>query len=224
MGSSRPEVKEWRRGIVPPATQRALDAFSNMAWLKRSRWYLAGGTALALHVGHRQSVDLDFFTPEKDFSTGKLLGHFAKNEWHTDIAREGTVYGKFLGAKVSFISYPFFKAKEPPAWYGSVRVLAPADIAVMKIIAVSQRGRKRDFVDLYWYVRHRENLAAVLRRLPEQYPTVAHDYHHILKSIMYFRDAEGDPLPNIFFNADWRTIKRYFMREVPKVAKQLLRL
>ncbi|MBI4128310.1 MAG: nucleotidyl transferase AbiEii/AbiGii toxin family protein, partial [Parcubacteria group bacterium] len=69
------------------------------------------------------------------------------------------------------------------------------DIAVMKIIVISQRGRKRDFVDLYWYAQHVEPLGAVLERLPDQYPTVAHDYHHILKSLIYFADAEEDPMP-----------------------------
>ena len=104
--------------------------------------------------------------------------------------REGTVYGRLLGAKISFIAYPFFRAKEPYAWYGNVRVLTPPDIAVMKIIAISQRGKKRDFIDLYWYVNNREPLIQILRRLPEQYPTVIHDYHHIIKSLMYFADAD----------------------------------
>jgi len=53
---------------APRATQKALAYMSAQRWLKRSAWYLAGGTALALQTGHRQSVDLDFFTPRKDFS------------------------------------------------------------------------------------------------------------------------------------------------------------
>ena len=187
-------------------------------------WYLAGGTALALHAGHRRSVDLDFFIPRGNFSLAKLVAHFPKSIWETDIAREGTIYGKLHGAKISFIAYPFFLPRHPYGRYGEVKILTPQDIAVMKIVAISQRGRKRDFIDLYWHVSKKEPLGAVLSRLSDQYPTVAHNYHHILKSLMYFEDAEGDPMPKLFFDADWKTIKAYFRREVPKAAKHLLGL
>ena len=94
----------------------------------------------------------------------------------------------------------------------------------MKVIAISQRGRKRDFVDFYWYCKNRESLTDVLHRLPAQYPTVAHDYHHILKSFMYFADAEEDPMPKIFFDVTWREIKKYFQQEVPRITKEFLGL
>ena len=64
----------------------------------------------------------------------------------------------------------------------------------------------------------------MIRRLPDQYPTVAHDFHHILKSMMYFADAEADPMPTLFFKADWKTIKAYFQKVVPEITKELLRL
>lgn len=222
MGSTRTEQIKWHTGALPHATKRALDFLSGQMWLKQSPWYLAGGTALALHVGHRRSLDLDFFNPEGDFSLASLLKHFPKKIWEADIVREGTVYGRLLGAKVSFIAYPFFRAKEPYSWYGNVRIVVPRDIAVMKIIAISQRGKKRDFVDLYWYVHHYEPLRDILQRLPAQYPTVTHDYHHILKSLMYFTDAEEDDMPTLYFKVNWRAVKAYFASEVPKVAKELL--
>ncbi|TSC75394.1 MAG: hypothetical protein G01um101433_891 [Parcubacteria group bacterium Gr01-1014_33] len=213
----------WHTDVLPQATKHALDFLSTQHWLKKSKWYLAGGTALALQVGHRQSIDLDFFLPHARFSGEDLIDHLGK-EWRTDVFERGTIYGKLLGAKTSFIGYPFFKSRQTPLWYGSVRVLVPEDIAVMKITAVSQRGRKRDFIDLYWYALNREPLLEIVRRLPDQYPNIAHDYHHILKSMMYFADAESDPMPRVFFKADWKTVKAYFTREIPIIAKKLLRL
>jgi len=213
--------------LFPRATQRAFILFSEQEWLKKySDWYLAGGTALALQVGHRKSVDLDFFCQKSNFSSSKLLEHLSGlgEKWQTDIAREKTIFGRLDGAKASFVAYPFFIPKEPFLKHGSVQVLAAPDIAVMKIVAISQRGRKRDFVDLYWYVINRESLISILRRLPEQYPSVAHDFHHILKSIVYFNNAEGEPMPELFFDANWKEIKAYFRRETPKVAKELLKL
>lgn len=224
MESSHQIIEIWHTSVLPPSALKALDFLSKQEWLKKSRWYLAGGTALSLQCGHRQSVDLDFFTPHSAFSEQVLLSRFPPGVWQADIVREGTIYGKLFGAKASFIAYPFFIPQQPYQWYGMTRVLSPRDIVVMKIIAVSQRGRKRDFVDMYWYVHHKESLLDILRLLPEQYPTVAHDYHHILKSLVYFEDAENDPMPKLFFKADWKTIKRYFQREVPDIAKRLLKL
>ena len=188
-------------------------------------WYLAGGTALALHAGNRKSYDLDFFTTKRDFDEKKLLVHFIGNpDWRTDAEEKSTIYGELFGAKVSFIAYPFFVPKQDMVWHGSIRVLQTIDIAVMKIIAISQRGRKRDFFDLYWCAKHVEPLEATIRRLKKQYPLVAHEYHHILKSLVYFEDAESDPAPEVTFNATWNEIKFFFKKEIPKIAKDILAL
>lgn len=214
----------WYVDILENKSRRALEFLASQNWLKKTRWYFAGGTALALNEGHRISLDLDFFNPQKDFNIKRLLSHFEKKYWKIDVAQEGTVYGELLGCKISFIAYPFFVPKEQLNWFGTIQVLNPRDIAVMKIIAISQRGRKRDFVDLYWHVVNRESLGDVIRRLPSQYPIVAHNYHHILKSLMYFEDAEQDPMPKIFFEATWKEIKEYFRREVPRITKEFLGL
>lgn len=210
--------------ILPKATQRALDFLSRARWLNRDNWYLAGGTALALQVGHRSSVDLDFFTPKKNFYAAKLIDHLKGNQWETDILSEGTVYGRLLKAKVSFLAYPFFIPGKAYGRYGVLRILDPQDIAIMKIIAISQRGRKRDFVDLYWYCMEKEPLIDIVQLLPERYPEVSHNYHHILKSLAYFADAEKDPMPKIFFDASWKKVKKFFEKEVLNVANILLKL
>lgn len=222
MESSHKIQSEWRFETLPKATKNALDFLAKQKWLKGTRWYLAGGTALALYEGHRVSLGLDFFTPRKTFYSKDVLVELDDKDWKVYVAEAGTIYASFHSAKVSFIAYPFFIPKEKMAQYGNVKVLQPRDIAVMKIIAISQRGRKRDFVDLYWYVKNYESLSNIVARLPEQYPIVAHDYHHILKSLMYFQDAEIDLMPKLFFEADWKDIKRYFQREVPRVAKEFL--
>lgn len=215
---------QWHSSILPLPTRRALDYCANATWLKRNGWYLAGGTAMALQGGHRSSVDLDFFTARKEFLEEKVIGHFPKKDWITYILREGTVYGKLLNAKVSFIAYPFFVPAKPYQWYGKIPILDVDDIAVMKIVAISQRGRKRDFVDLYWYCVNKKPLPEIINHLSEQYPEVAHNYAHIMKSLTYFADAEEDPMPKLFFKATWQEIKKYFQREVPKTTKKILRL
>lgn len=216
---------DWHYETLPTRTKEALEFLSHEKWLKTSEWYLAGGTALALQVGHRKSFDLDFFTESTNFNENQLLLHFIGNtDWKTDVMEKNTVYGQFLKSKVSFIAYPFFVPKQEPLQHGFIRVLDKIDIAVMKIIAISQRGRKRDFFDLYWCAKNFESLEKIIKRLPKQYPFVAHDYHHILKAMVYFEDAENDPNPQIFFKADWEEVKLFFQKEIPFIVKNLLGL
>lgn len=94
----------------------------------------------------------------------------------------------------------------------------------MKIIAVSQRGRKRDFFDLYWYAHHLESLDMSIKKLPVQYPSVAHDYHHLLKSLVYFDDAETDPEPEVYFAVSWAKVKAFFEKEIPRITNELIGL
>lgn len=211
--------------ILPPETAKAFVFLSEQSWLANSSWYLAGGTALALQVGNRKSVDLDFFTTDRDFDKVELLNNFSGNtEWKTTIDKKNTIYGEFYGAKVSFIAYPFFIPKQNFIQYGSIKVLSPIDIAVMKIIAVSQRGRKRDFFDLYWCAKNIESLDDLIKKLKVQYPSVAHDYHHILKSLVYFVDAESDPEPEIYFKSNWNEVKAFFEKEIPRITAEIIGL
>ena len=224
MDARSQEKISWHYETLPRQTKKALDYFSEQLWLKKSNWYLAGGTALALFTGNRKSVDLDFFSPSAHVHfKGFLKKLEVLPEWETTINKEDTIYGELFGAKVSFSAYPFFVPKCTPINHGTVKVLQPRDIAVMKLIAISQRGRKRDFFDLYWCAHHLESIDQLIQRLKIQYPTVAHDYHHILKSMMYFEDAESDPDPKIYFDTTWRKVKAFFEREIPKVMEKLVR-
>jgi len=215
----------WHYKALSLKTKKTLDFLSKEKWLEKSNWYLAGGTALALQAGNRKSYDLDFFTKERNFDEKKLIANFiGNNDWVADIEEKNTIYGKLLGVKISFIAYPFFIPKQNFLQYGSVRVLNKIDFAVMKITAISQRGRKRDFFDLYWCANNIEPLEDIIKRLKIQYPLIAHNYHHILKALVYFEDAESDPEPKIYFDADWGKVKKFFLKEIPVIAKKLLNL
>ncbi|MEK7627557.1 MAG: nucleotidyl transferase AbiEii/AbiGii toxin family protein [Patescibacteria group bacterium] len=208
--------------ILPKATVRAFKKCSQMDFFSHNSWYLAGGTALALQVGHRRSVDLDFFTKKKVFNEKKAEEYMNEHgEWITNSISDGTLYGEFLEAKMSLIAYPFFTPILPMRKHGTVSIIAPFDIAVMKIIAISQRGRKRDFFDLYWICQNMHPLHNILPKVNQQY-SVNQNIIHILKSLVYFSDAENDPPPEIFFKANWKTIKDYFKKEIPIITNKLI--
>lgn len=205
---------------LPRSTQQAFLQASTWRFLTNTAWYLAGGTALALQVGHRKSVDLDFFLPKVNFQVTSLERHLlATKQWVTSFRQAGTLYGVFMKAKMSFIAYPFFQPSSQRLAYGTIRMLLPKDVAAMKIIAISQRGRKRDFIDLYWYCQHQEKLADVIDHSLRQYPGQENNLNHILRSLVYFQDADEDPMPDMYFTASWQTIKSFFKREVPRVTK-----
>lgn len=222
-----PSEKEiiWHLDILPRKTKKALDFLSQEKWLQESKWYLAGDTALALQAGHRKSIDLDFFTKESSFDITELLNELSHSPgWNMTVNRKNTIYGELLGAKISFIAYPFFIPVHEKIQYSLIPVLQPKDIAVMKIVAISQRGKKRDFFDLYWCAHNVEPLEQTIKKLKKQYPAVAHDYHHILKSLVYFEDAESDPDPEIFFKADWKGVKNFFKKEIPRITVEIIGL
>jgi predicted nucleotidyltransferase component of viral defense system len=209
---------------LPKATLIALQKCAEINFFTRSKWYLAGGTALALQVGNRKSVDLDFFTERENFD-GKKIEKLLSNygEWVTTSVGDDTLYGEFFGAKMSFIAYPFFTPAVSMRKYGTVAMVAPLDIAVMKILAISQRGRKRDFFDLYWISQNIQQLALIIPRIYKQY-TIHQNIAHILKSLVYFADAESDPEPEIYFKANWKTVKKFFKKEIPIIARRIMHL
>ncbi|MGD0845882.1 MAG: nucleotidyl transferase AbiEii/AbiGii toxin family protein, partial [Geobacteraceae bacterium] len=146
---------------------------------------LAGGTALALQLGHRISHDLDFFTLE-DFNIDNAIAAIRKTGLPYRITSEGdgTLNAEIDGIKVSLLRFdhPFL---ETPLLVDGIRVAGTLDIAAMKVIAISQRGLKRDFVDLYFILRekpfHRIAEHMVQRFGPERVPPL-----HIGKSLVYF--------------------------------------
>lgn len=211
--------------ILPAKTRLAFLSCTKMDLFKGSKWYLAGGTALALQEGHRQSVDLDFFTKETEIREREIERRlFKTGKWQTGYLDRGTIYGTLENAKISLIAYPFFIPSGPKLKCGYVQILPSSDIAAMKIIAISQRGKKRDFVDLYWYCKKHEDLYTVISKSIKQYPGQERNLAHILKSLTYFDDADNEPMPKLLFKASWQQIKQFFRKEVKITARRLLKL
>jgi predicted nucleotidyltransferase component of viral defense system len=223
-GKIKQDIGSLHFDALPKATLNALKKCAEISSFSRNKWYLAGGTALALQAGHRKSVDLDFFTERKKFNEKKIEELMkSRGKWITTSFGEETLYGEFFGAKISFIAYPFFAPAMPTLKYGAIAIVTPSDIAVMKIIAISQRGRKRDFFDLYWICQNVQPLSLIIPRVHKQY-TIHQNLIHILKSLVYFKDAESDPEPEIYFKASWKTVKRFFNKEIPIIARKVMKL
>ena len=182
----------------------------------------SGGTALALHIGHSVTEDLDFFTAE-EFRGESIISEIRKtgNPFRIISEGEGYLVADVGGVKVSLFKYeyPFL---EKPLMLDGVRVAGILDIASMKVIAISQRGTKRDFVDLFFIIEgisfHKVAEYMVRRFGKERINPV-----HIGKSLVYFSDAESDPEPLYGMGKDvsWDAVKGFFRGHVKQFVLDL---
>lgn len=178
-------------------------------------FYLGGGTALALQLGHRESIDLDWFS-RTAFSNSGLKEELSRLGKLEIIGEEdGTVNAILDGVKVSFLRYRYPLAF-PLIDFEGIKLADERDIASMKIDAASSRGSKKDFIDIYFLLKKYslDHLVAVFQKKYEGF-----DYNelHILKSLVYFEDAEKEPMPKMLQPADWEDVKRTIRDEVNKM-------
>ena len=180
------------------------------------RCYLAGGTGLALHLGHGRSNDLDFFSqdslkPEALIRRMKTLAGFALASQAPD-----TLHATVQSIKVSFLAYPY-AVLFPFANFLGVNVADARDIACMKLSAIASRGTKRDFVDLY-VASDQYGLAQLLECFKQKYPEVNYSLTHLLKSLTWFEDADKEPMPDMLAPLSWEGVKRFFRSEASRLS------
>lgn len=174
-------------------------------------FYLAGGTALAIELGHRKSIDLDWFTPA-NFNASAVketlsdLGNFM-------IAGEssGTIHGVLDNVKVSFFRYKY-PLLYPLIDFKKINLADERDIAAMKIDAISSRGSKKDFIDLFFLLK-KYSLNELINFFSYKYKGLEYNLLHILKSLSFFEDAEGDPEPIMLAPVKWEKVKKDIARK-----------
>jgi len=197
-------------------TKKLLEKLSREKWLRN--YYLAGGTALALHYGHRESIDLDWFTA-KNIKTNDLLNKLScLGKFVILQEEENTVEGVLDGVKLSFMTFPYIMLNDF-SLYKEVYLASPLDIALMKLSAISGRNTKKDFIDLYYFL-HEENmdLSVLLNKMKKKYKGLNYEILHILKSLVYFVEADKEPMPRMLENIEWSKVKKFFEKSVLSIS------
>ena len=192
-----------------PKTREVLEKIKGLPILEN--FYLAGGTALSLQLGHRKSVDLDFFTP--NFPKRDILISSLK-QFEPTIAQEaeGTLDLLISNVKVSFLQYKYPLLEENEV-FESVKMACVLDIACMKLSAVSSRGSKKDFYDLYFILKNMA-LSDLFEAFEKKFEGVKYQKVHMLKSLVFFEDADKDPTPDLIAEVSWEDIKSTLEKEV----------
>jgi predicted nucleotidyltransferase component of viral defense system len=182
-------------------------------------FYLAGGTAVAVHLGHRVSRDLDFFSlrPDADLEEVKESVRRAFAEASTVAQTDASVQLLCDGAPIDIVRYPYPPLRAIERTPDGIAVASLLDLATMKLGALSRRGLRRDFWDLSEIVRRGSvTLEEACRAYRERYGVAEADLYHVLRALTWFEDAERDTaFPAGLTEPAWSEIKAFFVREAP---------
>ncbi|MCX6816256.1 MAG: nucleotidyl transferase AbiEii/AbiGii toxin family protein [Candidatus Beckwithbacteria bacterium] len=201
---------------LSPDTLRGIKLIGQGKWLDFA--YLAGGTALALRLGHRQSVDLDFFTPKKFDEQVILMQLKQTGRFESKTVAWRTVIGDFFKVSFSLFYYEYSVLDKTDDFFG-IKIASLKDIAAMKIHAIEDRGSKRDFVDLFFLTKT-FSLREMLNFYGQKYHCLEKHKLFILKGMNYFEDAESEKMRPMFKEVDWDKLKQYFQNQVKQLAKE----
>ncbi len=180
-----------------------------------SKLRLVGGTALALQIGHRKSIDLDFFGTIKvdNITFSKELQKLGK----TTVLKNSKNINIFSvnNVKVDFVNY-HYKWLEKANSEDGILLSGIKDIAAMKIAAITGRGTKKDFIDIYFLLK-RYTLKEILGFYMQKYPEGS--IFLVLRSFAYFLDADEDEQPEMIKQVDWNEVKNHIVNTLENYIK-----
>ena len=181
-----------------------------------SGFYLAGGTALALQVGHRRSIDFDFFSLEPFAMAKKVLELDGSGKFELFHQDKDTVNGSLDGVRLSFFNYRYSLVQPLLAQEG-MAIARKLDIAAMKLQAIAGRGSRKDFIDLYFLLQE-YSFDKIFTAYSRKFGTRLANRYHVYKSLVYFADAEEEAMPRMLIPISWPQVKKTIVAEVKKYA------
>lgn len=181
-------------------------------------YVLAGGTAVALRLGHRRSDDFDWFARAPRLTGTDIVTSLAAEGLSIIVqqAEPGTVLGTIESVKVSFFGYPYdaLDPTETLAGFGC-ELASMRDLSAMKLLAVAQRSERKDFIDIHELLATGGSLANMLDafklKFPRAEPLVA------LRGLTYFDEVESQPMPDMLTSREWAAVKDALRRAVREV-------
>ncbi len=197
-------LDEYRRAFLPC-----------LAFTKLDHFYLAGGTALALQLGHRDSIDFDFFaqgniSPDDVFakleasSEGHSLVIIQKEKNTLSVLVDGAIKLSFFGYKYPLL-FPLIATEH-------FDIAGLTDIVAMKLSAITSRSLEKDYIDIYYLLKHltlKKALDAAAEKLPEL------DRSVVLKALVYFDDITHEEI--LFkdgYEVDMKTVAEQLRAEM----------
>lgn len=180
-------------------------------------FYLVGGTALTLQLGHRNSIDIDLFTAS-DFNAEEITDLLAMEFSFSQVfIRKNTVIALVNNIKTDFIKHPY-KNIQPPITEDGITFLSKEDIAAMKLNAIVNSGQRlKDFIDIYFLLEY-FSINNMLEFFEKKYPNM--NALIALKALAYFGDIDEaiDP-PKLAKPLPFKKIKKRILEAVKNTHK-----
>lgn len=198
---------------VPAGTMDLLKELSAHPVLKNFR--LVGGTSLALQIGHRLSIDLDFFSDDKNDMQQIADELMQLDGMKLNANSNYALFLNYKNVKIDILNYPY-KFISPAIQFEEIQLAHTDDIAAMKLKTIMNRGAKKDFYDLYFLLQKysiQEFLELFVRKYTNIEPVA------IFKSLTYFDDAEPQENPVLLKNKSltWEQVKKRIVEETRKL-------
>ena len=199
------------------------DAKNALAVLGRSKAldfaYMAGGTALALQLGHRRSVDFDFFCKEKfdeEEITEKLK---VVGDYEMERQAVNTMQGHFNGVSFSLFWYKHPLISESVD-IGGINLASVEDIAAMKFQATLGRATKKDYIDIYFLIKKCFPVENMFEYYDRKYGTLENNKLMLVNGLQYFEDAETSEMPVMFEGVSWSEVKNFLRQESERLWRE----
>jgi hypothetical protein len=188
-----------------------------------ARFYLAGGTALALRVGHRRSIDLDFFSTLDEVLEGtrhEILDALSPSAPLSLEEVDGNLLLRVLDLHVGFFSYSYSLIGPTDSVEG-VEVASLTDVGLMKLDALIGRGSRKDFYDVYT-IAHCIPIPNLLALTEIKYPRARDFQLMAAESMVSFENADEDLQPDLLIDVPWEQVKRFFIAQARSLGEMWL--
>jgi hypothetical protein len=208
---------------LTPATIQALHKVANLYFI--DQFYLAGGTGLALYLGHRFSVDIDFFSPDISAAgpdqRDALRNILSDPSLAVTYDKEGTFVATWQQVGVSFFRLAVYPLVKVPLLVEGIRLARLEEIGAMKLAAIIDRGTRKDFVDMYFILKI-ISLEEVFEVASIKYAQVHSFPVSAVRALAYFIDAEALPMPRMLDHTSWATMKKFLEHQAMEAGRMRL--
>ena len=182
--------------------------------------YMAGGSALALQLGHRVSLDFDFFS-EGEFNSSQVNSSLnAVGKYPVSNETPKTMVGIFNDVKFSLFHYPYPLIAQTKKFL-RIGLSSLEDITAMKLVAITDRATKKDYIDLFVLAK-KYPIEHMFDFYEKKYHLLQPNLFTLIKSLQFFSEAEETDMPKMIEKINWEGIKKFFQKEVIKLAEKYL--
>ena len=182
------------------------------------QFYLVGGTALALQIGHRMSDDFDLFSDE-DIPANLLekVEQIFKNSKITVVINHSKQLSLIINkTKVDFVKYPFSLISDLTE-YQEVKMTKISEIAAMKAYTIGRRATYKDYIDLYFILSEKHSSLLDIIKISKNKFKENFDPRLFLEQLVYLEDIREEPIQFLKKKPSKKELEIFFQKEIKKV-------